>query len=275
MPGFNEITPNALYRRVGTPDAPMILDLRIDADFDDDPALVPGSKRLGFRDIGVHTPALTGTHVVILCHAGRKISQGAAAQLRSRGVQAEVLEGGWLAWREAALPAIPATTHPAPRFGQHSTWVTRHRPKIDRIACPWLIRRFVDPDAEFLFVPREDVALVAEKFDGIAFDVDEAAFTHDGPMCSFDAMLSAFGLEGAAALDEVGRIVRAADTAALHDVPQAAGLLALSIGLSRIHRDDTAQLCAAMPLYDALFRWARDGQGERHEWPGMHVGAAQ
>jgi len=274
MPGFNEISPQSLYRLIGTPEAPVILDLRIDEDFARDPALVPGSRRLGFADVGAIAADLAGAHVVILCQAGRKISQGGAALLRARGARAEVLEGGWLDWRLRGLPAIPATAHPAPHWGQSSRWVTRLRPKIDRIACPWLIRRFVDPDAEFLFVPREDVALVAQKFDAIAFDVDGSDYAHDGALCSFDAMLSAFGLLQEPALADLATIVRAADTGQPEQAPQAAGLLALSVGLSRLCRDDTAQLNAAIPLYDALYRWARDGQAERHDWPGTHIGAS-
>jgi hypothetical protein len=143
--------------------------------------------------------------------------------------------------------------------------VTRHRPKIARSACPWLIRRFVDPDARVLFVPPAEVALVAEKFDAIPFDVPDVAFTHTEGRCTFDAVLDHFNLR-TPALDRLSRVIRAADTDDA-SVPEAAGLLAMSVGLSRLFNDDQAQLEAALPLYDALYRWARDGQDETHDWP--------
>jgi hypothetical protein len=145
-------------------------------------------------------------------------------------------------------------------------WVTRHRPKIDRIACPWLIRRFVDPSARFLFVAPAEVAEVALRFNATPFDIEGCAFSHRGALCSFDTMLDIFGLH-TEALDRLALVVRAADTDR-HDLsPQAAGLLAISVGLSRQYRDDLEQLEAGMALYDALYRWARDGHDEGHDWP--------
>ena len=146
--------------------------------------------------------------------------------------------------------------------------MTRARPKVDRIACPWLIRRFVDPAAVFLFVSPSEVAAVAERFDATPFDVDvETAFwSHRGAFCTFDVMLDAFGLR-APALDRLALIVRGADTAQLGLAPEAAGLLAASLGLSRMYRDDLAQLQAGMALYDAFYRWCRDAVSETHDWP--------
>ena len=160
--------------------------------------------------------------------------------------------------------ALPALGHARTR------WVTRHRPKIDRIACPWLVRRFIDPDAEFLFVPPQDVELVAEKFDAIPFDVEGVRFSHCDERCSFDAFLDVFGLKSTA-LAGLADVIRAADTNRHDLAPEAAGLLALSVGLSRLYRDDYAQLDAGMALYDALYRWARDGREETHDWPATAV----
>ena len=146
-------------------------------------------------------------------------------------------------------------------------WVTRERPKIDRVACPWLITRFIDPAAEFLFVPTAEVSAVAARTGAIPFDVEGVELTHDGPLCSFDAILKKYRLTDPA-LQELAVIVRGADTARLDLAPQSAGLLAASLGYSRMYRDDLAQLEAAMGLYDAFYRWCRDAAEETHNWPG-------
>ncbi|EPX80227.1 chromate resistance protein ChrB domain-containing protein [Litoreibacter arenae] len=254
MAGFSEISPTALMRLIGTPDAPTILDVCIDADFADDPRLIPTARRWPHPEIGGFDGA---GPVVVVCQKGLKLSHGAAAFLRAKGIAAEALEGGIYAWRDAGLPLIPAAAIPAP------LWVTRHRPKIDRIACPWLIRRFVDPSAQFMFVPPSEVPAVAEKFGATPFDVEGVAFSHVGERCSFDTMLDAFKLD-TEPLQTMATVIRAADTNRHDLAPEAAGLLALSVGLSRQYKDDSAQLEAGMALYDALYRWARDGQGEGH-----------
>jgi hypothetical protein len=155
-----------------------------------------------------------------------------------------------------------------PETALKSRWVTRHRPKIDRIACPWLIRRFVERDAEFLFVPPEHVDGVAERFDATAYDMPTGFWTHEGENCTFDKMLTEFGLETEALL-HLARIVRAADTGNLDREPEAAGLLAISLGLSRQYSDDLEQLAAGMTIYDALYRWCRDATDEAHNWPAQ------
>ena len=144
--------------------------------------------------------------------------------------------------------------------------MTRERPKIDRIACPWLIRRFVDPLAEFHFVAPEWVIDVAKEMGGTAYDVDGVFWSHRGQTCSFDTMIAEFGLSSPA-FDALAMIVRGADTARLDLAPQAAGLLAISLGLSRNFDKDLEQLEAGMLVYDALYAWARDGQSETHNWP--------
>ena len=144
-------------------------------------------------------------------------------------------------------------------------WITRARPKIDRIACPWLIQRFIDHDAEFLFVPADQVVAQASERDAIPFDVEGVELSHDGPLCSFDAILAKYGLTDPA-LQEIAVIVRGADTDRLDLAPQAAGLLAISLGLSRNFADDHEQLAQGMIVYDALYAWAKHVRSERHTW---------
>ena len=146
------------------------------------------------------------------------------------------------------------------------SWVTRERPKIDRIACPWLIRRFIDPAAEFLFVPTERVFVVAEETGATAYDIPGAEpFSHDGDLCSFDAFLKVYGIKDSA-LDALALIVRGADTARLELAPQSPGLLALSLGLSANFPDDHAMLEHGLVMYDAFYAWCRSLQGETHNW---------
>lgn len=278
MPSPTEISVARLERLIGSSDAPQLVDVRTDEDFDDDPRLLPGARRHRFDEIEFLAPGLGHGRVILYCQKGRKISQGAAALLRVHGVRAETLEGGQFAWRDAGAPLVDARALPERDAAGATRWVTRHRPKIDRIACPWLIRRFVDPHARFLFVAASEVEAVAERFGAEPFDVEGARFGHRGEAgerCTFDTLLDELGLE-TEALRRLATVVRAADTDRHELAPQAAGLLALSVGLSRLHGDDLAQLEAALPLYDALHRWARDGIAERHEWPparGRRAGA--
>lgn len=144
-------------------------------------------------------------------------------------------------------------------------WITRERPKIDRIACPWLIRRFIDRDAEFIFVPANEVLQKAADLDAVPFDVEGVELSHDGPLCSFDAILKKYGIDDPA-LDEIAVIVRGADTERLDLAPQAAGLLAISLGLSRNFSNDHEQLAHGRVIYDALYSWAKHVHDERHTW---------
>jgi hypothetical protein len=146
-----------------------------------------------------------------------------------------------------------------------SKWVTRERPKIDRIACPWAIRRFVDPDAVFLYAPTSQVFNVAEREKAIAFDIPGAPIEHDGNLCSFDTLLRRFALDDPALL-AVATIVRGADTDHHELAPEAAGLHAISLGLSLTHEDDQAMLAQGMVIYDALLAWAKTARGVRHNW---------
>jgi rhodanese-related sulfurtransferase len=262
MPGLTDITATNLARLLGTPEAPVIIDVRLEEDFAADPRLIPTARRAAFNDAAGQLAAAGSRPVVVTCQRGRKLSQGAAALLRSHGLAAEALEGGHEGWAKAALPLSPAATLPVPG----TLWVTRQRPKIDRIACPWLIRRFIDPAARFLYVPTADVATVADRFGAIPYDIEGVTLTHRNGGCTFDALLDDFALH-TPALDRLALVVRAADTDRHDLAPQAAGLLAISVGLSRQYRDDLAQLEAGMSVYDALYRWARDGFDEGHDWP--------
>jgi hypothetical protein len=144
-------------------------------------------------------------------------------------------------------------------------WITRERPKIDRVACPWLIARFIDPEAEFVFAPSADVAALAATLGATPYDVEGVELTHDGPLCTFDAFLTRYGLTDPA-LQEMAAIVRGADTARLDLAPQAAGLLAISLGLSFNFSDDHEQLRHGFVLYDALYSWSRHVRDEQHTW---------
>ena len=266
MPSTTVITVPQLARLVGLPGAPVIVDVRIDEDYEADPRILPASFRRDFKTVSTWALDFAGQHVAVVCQKGQKLSQGVAAWLRHEGIVAESLEGGFEAWREANGPLVNAQRIPARDARGRTTWVTRARPKVDRIACPWLIRRFVDRQAVFLFVDPAEVPAVADRFRATAFDIDDVFWSHRGERCSFDTMIEEFGLQSEALL-RLALIVRAADTARLDLVPQAAGFLAASLGLSRMYRDDLEQLDAGMLLYDVFYRWCRDATEETHNWP--------
>ncbi|MBA3324729.1 MAG: chromate resistance protein [Rhodobacteraceae bacterium] len=274
MTPINSIARDKLARLLGRPDTPVLIDVRTAEDFAADPRLIPGARRRDAEDVAAWGPALRGRRVVVSCQLGRKRSEGAAAWLRHLGVQAEALDGGSEGWSGAGLPMLRTERLPARDAQGRTIWVTRARPKIDRIACPWLIRRFVDPEAVFLFVPTAEVLGVADRFGATPFDIEgEGVFwTHRGTRCTFDVMVEEFGLS-TEPLERLATIVRGADTARLDLAPEAAGLLAASLGLSRMCAGDLEQLEAGMPLYDAFYRWARDAVGETHSWPARERGA--
>lgn len=149
-------------------------------------------------------------------------------------------------------------------------WITRERPKIDRIACPWLIARFIDDAPEFLFVPADQVQVQAVTTGAIPYDVPGVELTHDGPLCSFDAILKKYDLTDPCLLD-LAVIVRGADTARLDLAPQCAGLLAISLGLSHNFTNDHEQLNHGLVVYDALYSWLKHVRDEKHDWnPQRH-----
>lgn len=277
MPAPDSITPDKLAKLLGTPRCPTILDNRRDGLRNDDPLLLPGARAIAEADLVPERlepliASLSGP-VAVACAEGHGRSQGLAALLRSRGIAAEYLEGGYAAWRAAGLPLIDPAKITAPDAEGRSVWVTRSRPKVDRIACPWLIRRFIDPRAVFLYVAPAEVANVAALYGGMPFDIEDTFWSHRGELCTFDVMLAEFGLT-MPALDRLARIVRGADTARPDLAPEAPGLLAASLGLSRMYSDDLEQLEAGMALYDAFYRWCRDATEETHNWPTNRPGAA-
>ena len=145
-------------------------------------------------------------------------------------------------------------------------WITRERPKIDRVACPWLVARFIDREPEFLYVAPDRVLAVAEETGAIPYDIPGVELTHVGELCSFDAFLARYKLDQPA-LNQLATIVRGADTSRLDLAPQSAGLFAISLGLSDLYADDHEMLRHGMVMYDALYAWCRRLQGETHNWP--------
>ncbi len=234
---------------------PLVIDVRKGPTFLGAPDLIRGALRrdpLRVDDWSKQLPA--DADVVVYCVHGHEVSQAVA-----KALGASYLEGGIEAWREAGGELFSKPK------GASSRWVTRERPKIDRIACPWLVKRFVDPDAEFLYVPAPDVNNVAREKEAVPYDVPDVEFTHEGEYCSFDAFIARYRLKDPA-LDELARIVRGADTGKLGLAPQAAGLLAVSLGLSLVFRDDHEMLKHGMTMYDALYRWCKEGKSETHTW---------
>ena len=245
------ISPNDLYARLGTAAAPVLIDVRRAAAFDADDSLVIGAAYRAPGDVGQWQAALPkGRPIVAYCVHGHEVSQGVAAALRGAGMQASYLQGGIAAWKEQRLPTRRK------RDATENKWVTREHPKIDRIACPWLISRFVNPDAEFIYAPANDVAKVAKDIGGTPYDITDVEFGHVGDRCSFDAIVSAYGIHDAA-LDRLATIVRGADTSRPGLTPQCEGLLAISYGLSANFPDDHDMLKHGLVMYDALYTWCR------------------
>ena len=268
MPAINSITAEKLSRLIGLPTGPVVIDVREEDAFERDPRLIPGALRRDSAAFEGWAREFAGRSVVLACDKGGSLSHGLAARLRSDGISAEALEGGVSGWAGANLPMVPQSKLP-PRDAQGRTiWVTRARPKVDRIACPWLIRRFVDPAAIILFVPTSEVAGVARRFGAAPFDIDgdNVLWSHRGELCTFDVMVEELELANVPGLSRLAEIVRGADTARPEIAPQAAGLLAVSLGLSRMYADDTEQLDAGLSVYDALYRWCRDAVDETHDW---------
>ena len=260
-----------LLRRLGTAAAPLIVDVRRLEAFQKDESLIAGAT---WRDpftvadwekyLPRHRP------VVTYCVHGHEISRNACEALRAKGIAASYLVGGIEVWRQQAAPTVRKHERPAipSQPGAPSVWVTRERPKIDRIACPWLIRRFIDPLAEFEYVPTPQVIAHAAARGGTPYDIPGVQFTHRGERCSFDALIEDFGLKDAA-LDRLATIVRGADTARLDLAPESAGLLAISLGLSENYGDDLAMLERGLDVYDALYSACRQqvaGSAEQHTW---------
>lgn len=252
---MTSISVSELQARLRGGQPPLVIDVRRNERWREAPDAIRGALR---RD-----PALVeqwqktlpaAAQIVVYCVHGHEVSQNAAKFLG-----AQFLEGGIEHWRAEGgeLQAKPK--------GASTRWVTRERPKIDRIACPWLVNRFVDPDAEFLYVPSKEVLRTAQEREAAPYDVPDVAFSHDGERCSFDAFIRHYRLRDPA-LDRLAIIVRGADTGRPELAPEAAGLLAVSLGLSRNFADDHEMLRHGMVIYDALYRWCREGTSESHTW---------
>ena len=268
--GRFSISAQALYSRLGTELAPIVVDVRRSPAFEADDTVIAGAIRRLPTEIDHWRDELPeDCTVVAYCAHGQEVSQNAAAALRAAGAEACYLEHGIAGWAELGLPRRRKLG-----AGSHG-WVTRERPKIDRIACPWLIRRFIDPEARFLFAPTERVFAVAADTGATAYDIPGAEpFSHDGELCSFDAFLKEYGIKDPA-LDALALIVRGADTARLELTAQSPGLLAVSLGLSAIYADDHTMLEHGMTVYDALYAWCRDCRDQGHDWNPAAMTAAR
>jgi rhodanese-related sulfurtransferase len=283
---FPSVSPAQLATALGRADAPLVLDVRRAAKFTESPRIVCGAVRCTPEQVEAFARSRNPGKVVAYCVYGHNVSEDAVVQLNQAGWSAGLLAGGIeggkegddadadtpahiAAWRAQAVPTILKRADWGVTGEQASRWITRARPKIDRIACPWLIRRFIDPRAEFFYVPTEQVFTEAQRLNAVAYDIPGAPVSHEGDLCSFDALIKGFDLH-IPALDILARIVRGADTDRLDLAAQSAGLLAMSLGLSRLHSaDDHAMLAAAMPMYDALYAWCHDkahAQDEAHNW---------
>jgi len=244
---------------------PLVIDVRRPPAFRDSAYRIAGALRRDPMAVAAWVKALPrAVDVVVYCVHGHEVSQNARKALAEAGIRAQYLEGGIEHWREdgGELEAKPK--------GASTRWVTRERPKIDCIACPWLVRRFIDPDAEFLYVPPAEVLQVAQHRQAEPYDVADVRLSHAGEHCSFDAFIAAFRLRDPAP-DELALIVRGADTGRLELAPQSAGLAAISLGLSRNFSNDHELLEQGMVLYDALYRWCKWGEDEVHTWnPGAY-----
>ena len=245
---------------------PLVIDVRRREAFLKDDKTIGGALRRDPERVAEWVKELPrADRVVVYCVHGHEVSQNAAKALAAAGRDAAFVEGGLHAWEEAALPCD------AKPQGASTLWVTRERPKIDRIACPWLVSRFVDKHAEFLYVPTKEVREVAKARHAVPYDVPDVHFSHDGELCSFDAFIKHYRLNDPA-LQQLATIVRGADTGRLELAPQAAGLAAISLGLSRNFADDREMLKHGMVVYDALYTWCKEGQDERHTWnPSAYV----
>jgi rhodanese-related sulfurtransferase len=267
--GLPSISPADLYARLGTAAAPSVVDVRRAADFATAGELIvsafhrnPDTVEQWPRDL----PG--GRQVVVHCVHGRQVSQGVAAALRAAGVDALYLQDGIAGWIAEGLPTRR-------RLGASpGKWVTREHPKIDRIACPWLIRRFVDPQAEFIYVPAKEVLDVAKATGATPYDIGGVEFTHEGERCSFDAILRIYGIEDPT-LDRLATIVRGADTSRHDLAPQCGGLHAISLGLSANFSDDHEMLAHGMVMYDALYAWCRALQADARSSQSAPPGQAR
>lgn len=246
------VSAQQLYARLGTALAPVLVDVRRDDAFAEDPVLIVSAYHRPPDQVSQWAKDLPRSRpVVAYCSHGHDVSQGVASALRDAGIQAAGLDGGISAWKASSLPTRRKTAG----VPDHK-WITRERPKIDRIACPWLVSRFINPLAEFLYVPANEVFTAAQQMDATPYDVKGVDFGHHGDRCSFDAIVEAYDIHDPA-LDRLATIVRGADTSHPALAPQCEGLLAISYGLSANFPNDHDMLGHGLVVYDALYTWCR------------------
>jgi rhodanese-related sulfurtransferase len=259
------ISSDALYAQLGLPRSPVLVDVRQAGEYLAHPRLIPGAFRADVGDVDRWARVLPRTRpVAVYCERGDRVSRAVADELVAKGYPASFLEGGFAQWMRAGHATIRARSDLNAPGG--SRWVTRERPKIDRLACPWLVRRFIDPEAQFFYTPAHRVRAEAEVLRAEPYDITGVTFSHRGPRCSFDAFLDEFDLHDSV-LDQLADIVRAADTGELSQSREAPGLLAISLGLSANVSDDILLLEQAMQIYDALYSWCKTARHETHAWP--------
>jgi rhodanese-related sulfurtransferase len=257
----SSISRSELYAKIGTPSAPIVVDVRPDADVEASDRLVVSASLQSPDRVELWARELPRDRLIVLyCVDGREVSQTAAATLRALGLNAVYLERGFEDWVRIGLPTrrnVGAVS---------GKWVTRERPKIDRIACPWLISRFIDPSAQFLYVPTALVIATASQLNATPYDIEGVEFAHEGERCSFDTIIRIYDIRDKP-LHQLASIVRGADTSRHDLAPQCGGLFAISLGLSANFANDHEMLAQGMVMYDALYTWCRSLQHETHNWP--------
>jgi rhodanese-related sulfurtransferase len=250
------ISPGMLNDLLGASPPPTIVDVRQPDAFDAAEMLIVGARRRAPGELDTWRGEFAdGQPVVVYCAHGKDTSQTIAEVLRTHSAAARYLEGGIARWIELGLPTRRKIGDTPGR------WVTRERPTIDRIACPWLIWRFIDPAAEFLYVRPEKVRETASQSGATSYDIADVEFGHRGNQCSFDAFIRIYCISDPA-LDRLATIVRGADTSRPELAPQSAGLLAISQGLKANFTDDHAMLAQGQVIYNAHYAWCRQQVGE-------------
>lgn len=274
--------------RLGHAQSPLIVDMRNQTDFATSTRMVCGAMRLQTSEFEALRPFFAERTLLVY---GQDWQQTSIASWQTQGLgslrrHASKMRADILATRLAgnldnasvvnALPSILKRPDWGVTGERASRWITRARPKIDRIACPWLITRFIDPRAKFFYVPADRVFEQADALQAVAFDIPGAPVSHigqHGELCSFDALLAGFDLH-VPALDMLARIVRGADTNCLDLSAQCPGLLSTSLGMSELHQNDQHMLSVMMPLYDALYTWCSQmvsGVSESHDWKPIYA----
>jgi rhodanese-related sulfurtransferase len=257
------VSAGSVYDQLGLNHASTLIDVRSAGELERVPRMIPGAMHVEPNSLEQWLRKRQHQTITLYSNAEHDI-EAVANALTDTGLRASVLQGGIDDWIRNDLPTIRVRAELG--VPGRSQWVTRERPKIDRIACPWLVRRFIDPLATFHYVQPNRVRSDASVLGAQPYDIPDVTFSHRGQRCSFDAFLDEFELHDPI-LDELARIVRAADTATLDQSREAAGLLAISLGLSASISDDQLLLEQAMLIYDGLYAWCKNARDEPHSWP--------